>query len=198
MGLNRLATLSTGRQFENQKPLRTLLKNLRQANKRLARRVKGSKNWSKAKEKLARLHYRIACAREDLLHKLTTEIARTYGLVGIESLHVKGLMLNRKLALSFSDAALGRLLTLLTSNVTAAGGRVVKVDQFFPSSQLCHRCGWRWEEITLSDRVFMCQRSECRWQGDRDVNAALNILKEDLRLTGLIDQVVSAVATTTP
>ena len=123
--------MSTGRQFENQKPLRTLLKHLRQANKRLARRVKGSKNWYKAKEKLARLHYRVACAREDLLHKLTTEIATTYGFVGVESLHVKGLMQNRKLALSFSDAALGRLLTLLTSKVTSVGGTVVKVDRFF-------------------------------------------------------------------
>lgn len=198
VGLNRLVTLSTGRQFENQRPLRTLLQHLRQANKRLARRVKGSKNWYKAKEKLARLHYRIACAREDLLHKLTTEIAKTYGLVVVESLHVKGLMQNRKLALSFSDAALGRLLLLLTSKVTSAGGTVVKVDRFFPSSQLCHQCGWRWEDITLSNRIFMCQRLECHWQGDRDVNAALNILNEALRLGGMIDQMVSVVATTTP
>jgi putative transposase len=198
VGLNRLATLSTGRQFENQKPLRTLLKHLRQANKRLARRVKGSKNWYNAKEKLARLHYRIACAREDLLHKLTTEIATTYGFVGVESFYVKGLMQNRKLALAFSDAALRRLLTLLTSKVTSVGGTVVQVDRFFPSSQLCHQCGWRWEEITLADRIFVCQHPKCRGPGDRDVNAARNILNEALRLVGQSDQVVSAVAATTP
>jgi putative transposase len=187
-GLNRLATLSDGRQFENQKPLRTLLRQLRQANKRLSRRTKGSKNWLKAKRKLARLHYRIACIRDDILHKLTTEIARSCGVVGVESLHVKGLIQNRKLALSFSDAALGKLLRLLESKVTHRGGQVVKVDRFFPSSQLCHKCGWRWENIALADRVFVCQNPACCWCGDRDVNAALNILKEALRLIRLVDQ----------
>jgi len=108
------------------------------ANKQLARCQKGSANWCKAKKKLARLHYRIACNRDDLLHKLTTEIATTAGVVGIESLHVKGLIQNRRLSLSFSDTALGKLLRLLECKVTHRGGQVVKVDRFFPSSQLCH------------------------------------------------------------
>ncbi len=200
VGLNRLATLSDGKQFENQKPLRTLLKQLRAANKKLARCVKGSANWQKAKKKLGRLHYRIACIRDDILHKLTTEVARTFGLVGVEALHVKGLIQNRKLALSFSDAALGTLLRLLESKVTQAGGTVVKVDRFFPSSQLCHRCGWRWADITLADRVFICQNPTCGWCGDRDYNAAVNILNEALRLIGvaLSDEVVPVVATTAP
>jgi putative transposase len=185
VGLSRLATLSTGRQFENQKPLRTLLKRLRAANKKLARCKIGSRNRQKAKQKLSCLHDRIACLRDDLLHKLTTEIAREFGLVGIEQVHVKGLMQNRSLALSFSDAALGRLLTLLTNKVTHAGGVMVKVDRWFPSSQLCHRCGWRWHEITLADRVFACQNPECLWQGDRDLNAANNLLIEALRLVGV-------------
>jgi putative transposase len=186
-GLNRLATLSDGRRFENQKPLRALLKRLRAANKKLSRCKKGSNNWYRAKRKLSRLHYRMACVRDDLLHKATTQIARTCGLLGIEQLHVKGLMKNRNLALSFSDAALGRLLTLLTSKVTATGGLVVKVDRFFPSSQLCHRCGWRWHDISLSDRVFVCQNPSCRYEGDRDHNASLNILIEALRLVGLLN-----------
>jgi IS605 OrfB family transposase len=200
VGLNRLATLSDGTQFENQKPLRTLLKQLRASNKKLARCVKGSANWYKAKKKLARLHYRIACMRDDLLHKLTTEIARTAGLVGVESLHLKGLIQNRKLALSFSDAALGKLLHLLESKVTHDGGTVVKVDRFYPSSQLCHRCGWRWADITLADRVFVCQHPTCGWCGDRDYNAAVNILNEALRLIGvaLSDEAVPVVAMTAP
>jgi putative transposase len=188
VGLSRLATLSTGRQFENQKPLRTLLKRLRAANKKLARCKIGSRNRQKAKQKLSRLHYRIVCLRDDLLHKLTTEIARTAGLVGIEQLNVEGLMQNRKLALSFSDASLGRLLTLLTNKVTHAGGTVIKVDRWFPSSQICHHCGWRWHDISLADRVFVCQNSHCRYEGDRDHNASINILNEALRLVGLIDQ----------
>jgi putative transposase len=184
VGLNRLATLSDDKRYENQRPLRTLLKQLRVANKRLSRRTKGSKSWQKAKRKLARLHYQIACMRDDLLHKLTTELAQRYGFVGVEALHVKGLIQNRKMALSFSDAALGRLLRLLESKVGHAGGQVVKVDRFFPSSQLCHQCGWRWQDITLADRVFVCQNPDCLYSGDRDHNASMNILKEAFRLVG--------------
>jgi transposase len=95
---------------------------------------------------------------------------------------------NRKLALSFSDAALGRLLTLLTNKVTRTGGTVITVDRWFPSSQICHRCGWRWHDITLADRIFVCQNSHCRYEGDRDHNASINILNEALRLVGLLDQ----------
>src|SRR5207247_8607581 len=75
VGLNRLATLSTGEGYENQAFLRTALKKLRQANKRLHRRVKGSKNREKAHREVARLHYRITCMRDDVLHKLASRLA---------------------------------------------------------------------------------------------------------------------------
>ena len=74
------------------------------------------------------------------------------------------------------------------------GGQVIKVDRFFPSSKTCHGCGWKWETMQLSDRVFLCQNPECAYSQfaqDRDHNAALNILQEALRLIGLIDQAVS-------
>lgn len=184
VGLNRLATLSDGRRFENQRPLRHLLKQLRRLNKELARRTKGSKNWQKTECKLTRLHYRIACLRSDLLHKLTTEIAGTSGLVGVEDLHVKGLLRNRCLSLSFSDAALGKLLDLLATKVTQAGGYLIRVDRFFPSSQRCHQCHEKRTDLTLADRVFVCQNTACRYVGDRDENASFNILQEALRLVG--------------
>lgn len=198
VGINRLVTLSDGRRYENQRPLRHLLKKLRRLNKELARRRLGGKNWQKTKGKLGRLHYRIACLRHDLLHKLTTEVAETASLVGVEDLHVKGLLRNRCLSRSFSDAALGKLLDLLESKVSRAGGILVKVDRFFPSSQLCYQCGWRWEDITLADRVFVCQNPACQNVCDRDVNAALNILQETLCLVRLRDEVVPIVATAAP
>src|SRR5205807_9965351 len=151
VGLNRLATLSDGRRYENQRPLRHLLKKLRRLNKELARRSKGSKNWQKTKSKLARLHYRIACLRGDLLHKLTTEVAKTSGLVAVEDLHVKGLVRNRSLSRSFSDAAVGKLLDLLESKVPRSGGLLLRVGRFYPSSKLCHCCGARREDLTLED-----------------------------------------------
>jgi len=194
VGLNRLVTLSTGEGVENQAFLKTALKKLRRANKRLHRRKLGSKNREKARRQVARLHYRITCLRDDVLHKLTTQLASCYGIIGIEDLNLKGLLKNRKLARSFSDAALGKLLSLLTSKVEQRGGQVIKVDRFFASSKTCHCCGWKWEAMELSDRVFLCQNPDCAYYQfgqDRDWNAALNILHEALRLIELIDQVAT-------
>src|SRR5713101_2007694 len=196
VGLNRLATLSTGQGYENQAFLRTALKKLRQANKRLHRRQTGSKNREKARRQVARLHYRITCLRDDVLHKLTTRLASCYGIIGIEDLHLKGLLKNRHLARSFSDAALGKLLNLLTRKVEQRGGQVIKVGRFFPSSKTCHSCAWKWEEMELSDRVFLCQNKSCAYYQvaqDRDYNAAVCILGEALRLIGLIDQAVDGI-----
>jgi putative transposase len=196
VGLNHLATLSTGEGYENQAFLKTALKKLRQANKRLHRRKLGSKNREKARRQVARLHYRISCMREDVLHKLTTRIARSYGIVGIEDLNLKGLLKNRRLSRSFSDAALSKLLTLLKRKVEHHGGHVIQVGRYFPSSKTCHACGWKWEEMELSDRSFLCQNPHCPYQHlaqDRDHNAALNILGEALRLIGPIDQAVTEI-----
>ncbi len=197
VGLNRLATLSDGRQYENQRPLVHQLKKLRRLNKELARRTKGGKNWLKTKDKLGRLHYEIACIRLDWLHKLTTEIAQTSGMVAVEDLHVKGLIRNRCLSRSFSDAAVGRLLDLLESKVPRQGGMLLKVDRFFPSSQLCHCCRARKDDLTLADRVFVCPDLDCAYVGDRDENASWNILLEALHLFGLNLNMSSRVVATT-
>jgi IS605 OrfB family transposase len=167
---------------------------LRQANKRLHRRKLRSKNREKARRQVARLHYRITCLRDDVLHKLTTRLADCYGIIGIEDLNLKGLLKNRRLSRSFSDAALGKLHALLEAKVEQRGGQVIKVGRFFPSSKTCHSCGWKWEDMQLSDRIFLCQNPKCayyQFPRDRDHNAALCILSEALRLIGLIDQVVT-------
>jgi len=196
VGLNRLATLSDGRQFENQRPLAHQLKKLRRLNKELARRTKGGKNWLKTKDKVGRLHQEIACMRLDWLQKLTTEIAATSGIVAVEDLHVKGLIRNRCLSRSFSDAAVGKLLDLLESKVPCRGGLLLKVDRFFPSSQLCHCCGARKDDLELSDRVFVCPDPDCSFVGDRDENAALNLVLEALRIFGLNLKMPSAIVAT--
>jgi IS605 OrfB family transposase len=194
VGLNRLATLSTGEEVENQAFLKAALKKLRQANKRLHRRKLGSKNREKARRQVARLHYRITCLRQDVLQKLTTRLAESYGIIGVENLHLKGLLKNRRLARSFADASLGALGRLLEAKVAQRGGQVIKVDRFFPSSKTCHCCGWKWEGMTLKDRIFVCQNPACpysQFPQDRDHNAGQNVLREALRLVGIIDQVVN-------
>ena len=84
-------------------------------------------------------------------------------------------------------------MNLLTSKVEQRGGQVIKVDRFFASSKTCHCCGWKWEDMQLSDRVFICQNPSCPYEQfpqDRDHNAAQNVLREALRLIGLVDQAV--------
>ena len=140
VGLNRLATLSTGEGVENQAFLKTALKKLRQANKRLHRRKLGSNNREKARKQVARLHYRITCMRDDMLHKLTTRLATCYGIIGIEDLNLKGLLKNRRLSRAFSDAALGKLLNLLEVKVEQSGGQIIKVGRFFPCVSCLKPC----------------------------------------------------------
>ncbi len=183
VGIKRLATLSDGTVFENQKPLHGLMSKLKRLNKSLSRKQKGSVNRDKAKLKLARLHYRIACIREDILHKMTTKIANNYGFVGIESLNVKGMMGNPKLAQALNDAALGRMLELLGSKVLTNNGVVLSVGRFYPSSKTCSGCGCVLQELSLSEREFVCPA--CSLVLDRDLNASINILKEALRLASV-------------
>jgi putative transposase len=180
LGINRLVTLSDGSVLENQKPLRSLLSQVKTLHRSLNRKQKGSKNREKARRKLARLYYRIACIREDILHKATTHLAEHYGFLGVESLHVKGMMKNHALAQALGDAAFGTFGRFLSTKVGARNGKVQPVGRFYPSSKTCSGCGCVKAELSLADRTFVCEG--CGFTLDRDWNAAINILNEALRL----------------
>ena len=185
LGFLRLATLSTDERFDNQKPLRRLLTQLRFLNKQLARRTKGSKNFQKTKQRLARLHQRIACMRDDSHHKIAYDLAEHFGFIGMEDLNVKGMLQNHKRALSAADASLGKLARYIETKAGRHGTTVQRVSRWFPSTKRCHRCHHE-REIAESERIYVCLNADCQWQGDRDWNAALNILEEALRLVGLV------------
>ena len=111
--------------------------------------------------KLGRAHDAIASLRLDWPHKLTTASASTSGIVAVEDLQGKGLIRKRCLSRSFSDAAGGKLPDFLESKVPRQGAMLLKGERFFPSSQLCHGCGTRKEDLTLADRIFVCPTSDC-------------------------------------
>lgn len=180
VGILRLATLSDGTTFENARPLKKNQSRLARLQQIFAKKQKGSKNWLKLKSKIGRLHKQVRDIRNDVLHKLTTTVARQYELVAVEDLNVAGLLKNHKLAQALSDAALGKLKLLLTSKVQAIGGVVIEVDRFFASSKICSRCKHKRAELSLSERIFSCET--CGLSLDRDLNAALNILEEGLRI----------------
>lgn len=180
LGLLQAVTLSTGRTYDSPKALKKNLKKLRRLNRALARTKKGGKNREKAKRKLARLHYRIACIRSDFLHKTTTGITRRYGLIAMEDLNVAGMLANHRLARAISDVGLGELERQLKYKAGYGGGRVVQVGRFFPSSKVCRKCGAKLEDLPLAERVFRCP--SCGHTEDRDLNAARNILREGQKI----------------
>jgi len=175
LGVSSLATLSTGETIEGPKAHKTALKRLRRANKALARKRRGSANFRKAKRRLGRLHARVANIRKDATHKLTTRLAKTYRVIGVEDLNVKGMAANRKLARSIMDGGFFEFRRQLDYKAKLYGSRVVVADRWFPSSKTCSCCGVVKQTLALSQRIFACD--DCEFEADRDHNAALNLAK---------------------
>jgi len=188
VGIKESAIVSDGRRFENQKPLAKRLKKLKRLSRSFSRKQydkttkQGSKNREKARVKLARLHGKIAHIRQDSHHKLTSEIARSCSVVGLEELHVKGMVKNRKLARALADASLGQLLRFFETKMQAMGGQVIKVDRFFPSTKTCSGCGYVKKRMPLKYRTYCCLK--CGLVIDRDLNAAMNLEQEARRILG--------------
>lgn len=183
VGITTLATLHDGTTFENPKALSKLQEKLKRHQKIVSRRKKGSQNRKKAVRKLQQLHHRIARTRKDALHKASTAITKQYGMIGIEDLNVSGMMKNHTLASGVSDASFCEFHRQLTYKTKWNGGRIVKVDQFYPSSKTCSQCGTKKDVLTLSERVFYCE--ECGLTVDRDVNAAMNLRNYTVSSTGI-------------
>lgn len=171
LGVKALAVLSDGTTIEGPKPNKQLLKRIRRLNQSLSRKKKGSANFKKAKAKLSKLHKRIADVRKDSLHKLSHKLTTEFSLIGIEDLHVKGMVRNHHLARAVSDQGFGKLRTMIEYKAAMTAANVVIVDRFYPSSKTCHACGTI-HELKLSDRVMIC---ECGNVLDRDHNAAINL-----------------------
>jgi putative transposase len=143
-----------------------------------ARLPKGAKlpesnNRKKSAQTLARLHARIANIRADFLHKLTTRLCCENQAVGIEDLHVKGMLANDKLARALSDVGFGRFRAQMEYKAKRYGTQLIIADRWYPSSRLCSVCGWKNEALTLKDREWTCPA--CGTHHDRDYNAALNL-----------------------
>ena len=147
-------------------------KRLRRLSRGLSRKAKGSRNRDKAKRRLARCHARVAGIRSDALHKLTTNLVRTYGRIVIEDLNVKGVGRNRRLSRAIADMGFGEFRRQLAYKVEPSLTTVVVADRWFPSSRLCARCHALNEGLTLNDRMFDC--GSCGHREDRDLNAARN------------------------
>ena len=157
VGINTLATLDTGRTYENPRPLRRCERKLKREQRKLSRKVFLRSNWYKQKLRVARIHYRVACIREDAHHKATTAIVMSASAIGIETLKVTNLLRNRKLAKALSNSALGGFLEKLESKAETLGIPIVQASQFFASSKTCSASGEK-KEKTVSLRILRIYR----------------------------------------
>ena len=177
-GITSLIATSDGEKVSNPRHLKRLRHKLRQAQKALSRKVKGSNNRDKARHQVARIHAAIADARTDFLHKLTTRLVRENQTIAVEDLSVKNMMKNRKLAQAIADASWAQLVRQLEYKCQWYGRELVTIDRWFPSSKRCGHCGHVVDKLPLDVREWEC--SECGTHHDRDINAAQNILAAGL------------------
>ena len=174
VGINSLATLDTGKKYPNPRPLKRYERKLKREQRKLSKKVFQSNNYYKQKDRVAKIHYRIACIRNDAHHKATTEIVnmRT-SAIGIETLRITNMLKNRNLAKALSDSALGGFLEKLKSKAEMFGIRIIEAPEFYASSKTCSNCGHQKKELLLSERTYDC--NACGISIDRDQNAAINL-----------------------
>ena len=178
LGLTHFAITSDGSKFDNPSVLRKRAKNLK-----LSRKVKGSNTRKKARRIVARVHEKIANTRKDFLHKLSRKMVNANQVICVEHLAVKNMVRNPNLAKAISDVSWGKFTQMLEYKAREEGKCYVEVDRFFPSSKTCSVCLNRVGSLPLDLGSWQCDN--CGTKHDRDVNAAINIRDEGLRILAL-------------
>ncbi|MFM6899645.1 MAG: RNA-guided endonuclease TnpB family protein, partial [Microcystis panniformis] len=180
LGLNHFAITSNGSKYDNPKHFAKHQRNLKRKQQKLSRKKEGSNNRQKARRKVAKVHSKISRCREDFLHKLSRKIVNENQVIAVENLNVKGMVRNNNLAKAISDCSWGMFCTMLKYKAEWQGKTYIEVDRFFPSSKTCHVCLNQVGSLSLDMRIWTCEH--CQTTYDRDINAAINIRDESLRI----------------
>ena len=183
VGLTHFAITSDGSKFDNPKPLKQREKNLKRKQQKLSRKQKGSKRRAKARRIVARVHERIANTRKDFQHKLSRKLVNENQVIVVENLAVKNMVKNHNLAKAISDCGWSEFTRQLKYKAEKDGKTYLEIGRFFPSSKTCHVCLNQVDSLTLDVRSWECPN--CKTKHDRDVNAAINIRDEGLRVLSL-------------
>ena len=180
LGLKDFAIFDSGEVIENPKYYRKTEYKIKKTQRVLSKCKKFSKNYKKVNLKLAKLHEKIKNQRKDFQHKLSRKIVNENQVIVSEDLNVKGMLKNHKLAKSIADASFSSFCNMISYKALEQHRQYLKISTFYPSSKLCHHCGYKYTGLKLEERFWTCPA--CGTYLDRDENAAINILNEGLRI----------------
>ena len=183
LGIKDLIIASNGEKFENKQFYRKQENKLKKLNRKFAKTQKDSNNHQKIRVKIAKLNEKIKNQRNWYIHHIVNQLLNENQVIVMEDLNVSGMMQNHKLAKSIQDVSFCELKQILQYKASWEGKQVIFIDRFYPSSKLCSDCGYKKDDLQLSDREWVCP--ECGVVHDRDINAAKNILNEGKRIIGL-------------
>ena len=188
LGIKDFVICSDGTVYENKRFYERSLRKLKISQRRLSKKQKGSKNREKQRIKVSKQHKKVKNQRNDYQHKISRELADKHNTICLETLNVKNMVKNHKLARAISDVSWSSFITKLEYKIAENQGCLVKIDRFYPSSKTCSNCGNVKKELKLSERTYHC--NECGFTIDRDLNASINILKTGLSLIEATDATV--------
>lgn len=180
LGIKDFAIFDDGTVIENPKFFRKSQKKLAKEQKLLSKMKKTSKNYEEKRLKIAKLHEHIKNQRKDFQHKVSSRIVNENQVIVSEDLNVKGMLKNHKLAKSIQDASFRTFCNMIKYKSEQKHRIYLKINRFFPSSKLCHKCSFKYKGLKLEERFWTCPK--CGTYLDRDENAAINILNEGLRI----------------
>lgn len=180
LGVKNFVITSDGEVFENKHFLKKEEKKMKRLQRQLSRKVKGSNNREKHRIKIAKLFERITNKKDAYIHYVVNELLKSYDTIFMEDLNVQGMMRNHHIAKAISEVVFYKFKEILTTKALSNGKQVIYVDRFYPSSKTCSVCGYKKQDLKLSDRKWICPK--CGTKHDRDINAAVNIILEGKRM----------------
>ena len=180
LGVKNFVITSDGDLFENKHFFKKEEKKIVRLSRQLSRKVKGSNNREKHRVRIAKLFERMTNKKDAYIHYVVNKLLQSYDTIFIEDLNVQGLLRNQSLAKSIQEVGFYKFKEILSNKALVNDKNVISVDRFYPSSKTCSVCGYKKEDLKLSDRSWVCP--QCGTKHDRDINAAVNILLEGKRM----------------
>lgn len=182
LGIKNFVITSEGEIFNNLHFKKSESGKIKKLQKQLSRKQKESNNRNKARVRLAKVYKKINDRKQYYLHQVSNSLINENQVICMENLNVKGMIKNHKLAGSIAEMNFGEFRRMLEYKAQWYNRKIIYVDRFFPSSKICNCCGYKYNDLTLSVRKWTCP--VCGTKHDRDINAAVNILNEGMKIIG--------------